>query len=102
MHQWVALLQAYMVEAKWYQNQHKPTLEEYMKNGWITIGVLTASLNAYLSATNPIIEKELEFLESYPDILQLLCKIVRLQDDLGTSSVYITTISFLLLDTQYN
>ncbi|KAK9227254.1 hypothetical protein WN943_012303 [Citrus x changshan-huyou] len=46
------------------------------------------TISAYLAATNPIIEKELEFLESnnIPDIIQWSSKIFRLQDDLGTST----------------
>ncbi|KAH9751638.1 Beta-myrcene/(E)-beta-ocimene synthase 2 [Citrus sinensis] len=44
------------------------------------------TMTAYLSGTNPIIEKELEFLESNPDLIHWSFKILRLQDDLGTSS----------------
>ncbi|KAL9456224.1 hypothetical protein AB3S75_005447 [Citrus x aurantiifolia] len=46
------------------------------------------TISAYLAATNPIIEKELEFLESnnIPDIIQWSSKIFRLQNDLGTST----------------
>ena len=47
------------------------------------------TMTAYLSGTNPIIEKELEFLESNPDLIHWSFKILRLQDDLGTSSVFI-------------
>lgn len=47
------------------------------------------TMTSYLSGTNPIIEKELEFLESNQDIIHWPFKILRLQDDLGTSSVFI-------------
>ena len=46
------------------------------------------TMTAYLSGTNPIIEKELEFLESNQDIIHWSFKILRLQDDLGPSSVF--------------
>uniref|UniRef100_A0AAU7LMP8 Sabinene synthase n=1 Tax=Zanthoxylum ailanthoides TaxID=159071 RepID=A0AAU7LMP8_9ROSI len=82
---WVDLVQAYLVEAKWYHSRHKPTLEEFMKNAWVSVAGPTVSLNAYLSATNPIVEKELEFLESKPDVVYWSSSILRLQDDLGTS-----------------
>lgn len=87
MHQWVNLLQAYLVEAKWYHSQYTPTLEEYMKNAWVSITGPIIAVQAYLTATNPIIEKELELLESNPDVLYWASMIFRLQDDLGTSSV---------------
>lgn len=54
------------------------------------------TISAYLAATNPIIEKELEFLESnnIPDIIQWSSKIFRLQDDLGTSTVHNKTTKY--------
>ncbi|XP_031253440.1 (R)-limonene synthase 1, chloroplastic-like [Pistacia vera] len=83
---WVNLLQSYLVEAKWYHSRYTPTLEEYMKNAWISITGPIIAVQAYLSAANPIIEKELEFLENSLDILYWSSMIFRLQDDLGTSS----------------
>ena len=53
------------------------------------------TMTAYLSGTNPIIEKELEFLESNQDIIHWSFKILRLQDDLGTSSVFFLFSFFL-------
>ena len=58
-----------------------------MKNAWISITGPIIAVQAYLSATNPITEKELEFLENSPDILYWSSMIFRLQDDLGTSPV---------------
>ncbi|KAH9751609.1 Beta-myrcene/(E)-beta-ocimene synthase 2 [Citrus sinensis] len=83
---WLGLLQACLVEAKWYHSKYTPTLGEFMENGLVSIGGPMGTMTAYLSGTNPIIEKELEFLESNQDIIHWSCKIFRLQDDLGTSS----------------
>nr|QBK56507.1 d-limonene synthase [Citrus japonica] len=83
---WLGLVQAYLVEAKWYHSKYTPKLEEYLENGLVSItGPLIITIS-YLSGTNPIIKKELEFLESNPDIVHWSSKIFRLQDDLGTSS----------------
>ena len=90
MLQWVGLFRAYLVEAKWFHSGTKPTLEEYMKNAWISIANPILAVHSYISATNPIIEKELNYIESNPDLLYCVAKIDRLQDDLGTSSVYIS------------
>ncbi|KAK2642369.1 hypothetical protein Ddye_024132 [Dipteronia dyeriana] len=83
---WVGLFRAYLVEAKWFHTGTKPTLEEYMKNAWISIANPILAVHSYISATNPIIEKELNYIESNPDLLYWVAKIDRLQDDLGTSS----------------
>ncbi|KAH7525553.1 hypothetical protein JRO89_XSUnG0072200 [Xanthoceras sorbifolium] len=83
---WVGLLQAYLVEAKWFHSGYKPTMEEYMINALKSVSIPMLNVNAYLSAANPIIEKELEYLESTPDILQCSSEIGRLQNDLATPS----------------
>ncbi|GMI68656.1 terpene synthase 10 [Hibiscus trionum] len=44
------------------------------------------AVHSSLFVTNQINKKELEFLESYPEFLYWSALIVRLQDDLGTSS----------------
>ncbi|KAH9751648.1 TPS27 [Citrus sinensis] len=83
---WLGLLQACLVEAKWYHSKYTPTLGEFLENGLVSIGGPMGTMTSYLSGTNPIIEKELEFLESNQDIIHWPFKILRLQDDLGTSS----------------
>nr|BAG74774.1 limonene synthase [Citrus trifoliata] len=83
---WLRNIQAYLVEAKWYHGKYTPTLGEFLENGLVSIGGPMVTMTAYLSGTNPIIEKELEFLESNQDIIHWSFKILRLQDDLGTSS----------------
>ncbi|KAK9214422.1 hypothetical protein WN944_006414 [Citrus x changshan-huyou] len=83
---WLGLIQAGLVEAKWYHSKYTPTLGEFLENGLVSIAGPIVTMSAYLSGTNPIIQKELEFLESNPDFVRWSCKIFRLQDDLGTSS----------------
>ncbi|KAH9685723.1 Beta-myrcene/(E)-beta-ocimene synthase 2 [Citrus sinensis] len=83
---WLRNIQAYLVEAKWYHGENTPTQGEFLENGLLSIGGPMVTMTAYLSGTNRIIEKELEFLESNQDIIHWSFKILRLQDDLGTSS----------------
>ncbi|KAH7569045.1 hypothetical protein JRO89_XS06G0093900 [Xanthoceras sorbifolium] len=80
------LLWSYLLEAKWFHSGYKPTLEEHMKNGWISITGPIIAIQTYLSTANPIIENELECIERNPDVLYWSSRIFRLQDDLGTSS----------------
>ncbi|KAH9751596.1 Beta-myrcene/(E)-beta-ocimene synthase 2 [Citrus sinensis] len=86
IHYWLGLIQAGLVEAKWYHSKYTPTLGEFLENGLVSVAGPIVTMSAYLSGTNPIIQKELEFLESNPDFVHWSCKIFRLQDDLGTSS----------------
>ncbi|KAL5772630.1 hypothetical protein ACOSQ2_012554 [Xanthoceras sorbifolium] len=83
---WLGLLWSYLLEAKWFHSGYKPTLEEHMKNGWISITGPIIAIQTYLSTANPIIENELECIERNPDVLYWSSRIFRLQDDLGTSS----------------
>ncbi|KAK1557806.1 hypothetical protein Q3G72_032198 [Acer saccharum] len=53
---WVGLLQAYLVEAKWFHSGYKPTMEECMTNALISAACPMLIVNAYLSAANPICE----------------------------------------------
>ncbi|CAK9316331.1 unnamed protein product [Citrullus colocynthis] len=46
-YEWVDLCKSYMLEAKWYYTNYKPTLEEYLDNAWISI-------------SGPVIRDELE------------------------------------------
>ncbi|XP_031262430.1 (R)-limonene synthase 1, chloroplastic-like [Pistacia vera] len=82
---WKDMAQAQITEARWYHDQYKPTLDEYLNNAYISVtGPIMATLS-YISSANPILEKDLEFLESNPDIIKWSSTAFRLQDDLGTS-----------------
>ncbi|KAJ0081674.1 hypothetical protein Patl1_11618 [Pistacia atlantica] len=79
------MAQAQITEARWYHYQYKPKLDEYLNNAYVSItGPIMATLS-YISSANPILEKDLEYLESNPDIIKWSSTAFRLQDDLGTS-----------------
>ncbi|MCL7051851.1 hypothetical protein MKW94_012680 [Papaver nudicaule] len=83
---WADLCKAYLVEAEWYNNDYTPTLEEYLENGWISVGVPTVQIHAYFLLDDYQITKEaLDCLKNgYPDILRWTSLIIRLVDDLAT------------------
>ncbi|KAK4858115.1 hypothetical protein QYF36_011262 [Acer negundo] len=85
--EWANLCKAYLLEAKWYYNGYTPTLEEYIDNAWVSIAAPILLVHAYFLITNHTITKEgLEYLEEYPGIIRSSSVILRLADDLGTSS----------------
>nr|QEM23725.1 terpinolene synthase [Cannabis sativa] len=103
---WVVWSKYQLEEAKWFYSGYKPTLEEYMKNTWISVGGPIILLHAYFAFTNPLEKASIKFLEEgyddpsinihegsleisndgYPTIFHLGSILLRLEDDLGTSS----------------
>ncbi|KAL7233761.1 hypothetical protein ACSBR1_017382 [Camellia fascicularis] len=83
---WADLCKCYLVEAKWNYSGYIPTSEEYMNNAWISISAPVILTHAYFLCTNPITKEGLECLEKYPNMIRWSATILRLADDLGTSS----------------
>uniref|UniRef100_A0A9I9DTB3 Terpene synthase 10-like n=1 Tax=Cucumis melo TaxID=3656 RepID=A0A9I9DTB3_CUCME len=82
---WIDLCKSYMLEAKWYHTNYKPTLEEYLDNAWISISGPAILVHAYVFVTSPTLEN-MESLKQYVDMIRWSSTILRLADDLGTSS----------------
>nr|QJF54219.1 terpene synthase 38 [Nicotiana attenuata] len=83
--QWANLCKAYLLEVKWYQSRYTPSLNEFLRNAWITNTGPVLIMHAYFCITNPIKEEELECLKNYPAIIQSPSLILRLANDLATS-----------------
>ncbi|KAM6567350.1 hypothetical protein CsatA_026478 [Cannabis sativa] len=83
---WTDLCKCYMLEANWYHSGYTPSLEEYIKNGWISIAEPLILVHLYCLITNPIKEDDMDCLLQYPTFIRISGIIARLVDDLGTSS----------------
>ncbi|XP_008460931.2 terpene synthase 10-like isoform X1 [Cucumis melo] len=83
---WIGLCKSYLQEAKWYHSNYKPTLEEYMDNAWVSISGPVILVHSYVFATSHIAKEELESLDKTNDIIRWSSTILRLADDLATSS----------------
>ncbi|KAK9275957.1 hypothetical protein L1049_023232 [Liquidambar formosana] len=86
--QWAELCKAYFTEAKWYHSGYVPTLEEYFDTAWLSIAAPLMLLNVYFTMKKPITKEALECLLDRSDTTEIRCAamILRLADDLGTSS----------------
>ncbi|KAL0460951.1 UNVERIFIED_CONTAM: (+)-epi-alpha-bisabolol synthase [Sesamum latifolium] len=82
---WAELCKKYMVEAQWYYSGYKPSLKEFLGNGWVSVTGPLVLVHAYLSMTNPLKDKPLEDLQKHPEIIKWTSLVCRLADDLGTS-----------------
>lgn len=76
--------EADMLEARWFYSGYTPTLEEYLNNAWITTGIPAIYLTTYFFSSSEITPEVLE------NVVYLNSMIVRLSNDLQTSSVYIS------------
>nr|QCF60504.1 beta-pinene synthase [Salvia dorisiana] len=82
---WRDLVEAYLIEAKWYHSAHKPNLEEYLNISWISIGATVILTHAFFGVTPAITKDACDALYGYHDIVRWSAIILRLTDDLGTS-----------------
>ncbi|PIN20463.1 (-)-alpha-terpineol synthase [Handroanthus impetiginosus] len=82
---WADLSQAYFQEAKWYYEGYKPTLEEYVENGWISSSAPVILCHAFFLLASPIKIEVVQSLFKYHNVVRLVGIILRLVDDLGTS-----------------
>ncbi|XP_048325436.2 terpene synthase 10 isoform X2 [Ziziphus jujuba] len=73
-------------EAKLYYSGYTPTLQEYIENAWVSISAPLVLVHAYFFLNNPITQEELQRLEEYSGIIRSSAIVLRLADDLGTSS----------------
>ncbi|GFP98805.1 (+)-epi-alpha-bisabolol synthase [Phtheirospermum japonicum] len=83
---WQSFGKKYLVEAQWYHSGYKPSLDEFLSNGWISISGPLFIFFAYLCITDPLNDKSLEDLRRQPEILKWTSLVFRLLDDLGTSN----------------
>ncbi|KAI5658391.1 hypothetical protein M9H77_27184 [Catharanthus roseus] len=85
---WADLCKTYLKEVKWYLNGYTPTLQEYLDNAWISISAPVVLVHGYFLVSNSIKKEALEYLldNNYHCIIRCSSMLLRLSDDLGTSS----------------
>ncbi|RWR98198.1 trans-ocimene synthase [Cinnamomum micranthum f. kanehirae] len=83
--EWERLCMSYLVEAKWFGNDNKPVLDEYLRNGWISVGGPVAMVHAYFLQGQPIGKDSINFLDNGSELIYWSSVATRLNDDLGTS-----------------
>ena len=86
------MCKAFLKEAKWYYSGYKPTLEEYMQNGAVSSAAPIVLFCAYFRTADKITVEALDYIDKLPSIMWCSSMILRLTNDLGTSSVRILTL----------
>nr|WNI01948.1 terpene synthase [Psidium guajava] len=83
---WADECEAYIKEARWYNKGIKPTLKEYMNNAVDSIGGLIMLLGSYFLTVDELTEEGLDYVSKIPSVMHCSAKILRLNNDLSTSS----------------
>ncbi|KAI7754605.1 hypothetical protein M8C21_018194 [Ambrosia artemisiifolia] len=83
---WANLCKAYLQEARWYHIGHTPTLNDYLNNACITIGSPLTLMYMKLSTSITSTQEIVQWFEESENIVNHTGLIVRLVDDLATSS----------------
>ncbi|KAK9076995.1 hypothetical protein SSX86_005330 [Deinandra increscens subsp. villosa] len=83
---WADYIKTYMVEARWYHSGHKPTLQEYLDNAYVSIGGPVILMHVNCLSSFGSTEEMLRSMERAENIVRYSSLIFRLANDLGTSS----------------
>ncbi|KOM43962.1 hypothetical protein LR48_Vigan05g156700 [Vigna angularis] len=82
---WIDLLEAYLKEAKWFNDKYVPAFEEYLDNGVISSGSCLALVHATVLIGENLSRETISLMSPYPRLFTCSGEILRLWDDLGTS-----------------
>ncbi|GJV79544.1 R-linalool synthase QH1, chloroplastic-like protein [Tanacetum coccineum] len=77
---WTDYCEANLLEAQWFNSGYTPTLEEFLSNSCTTVGLPVVVSSAYFLDSNDTIGEALQ------NVIHWSAMILRLADDLGTSS----------------
>ncbi|PWA83847.1 (-)-beta-pinene synthase, chloroplastic [Artemisia annua] len=83
---WQDLCNSYIIEAKWFNDGYTPTFNEFIENAYMSIGIAPIIRHAYLLTLTSVTEEALQHIERAESMIRNACLIVRLTNDMGTSS----------------
>ncbi|KAD5508610.1 hypothetical protein E3N88_16313 [Mikania micrantha] len=83
---WQDLCNSYIIEARWFNSGYTPTLNEFLDNAYMSIGILPIIKHAYLLTLTSVSEDTLQQIERADNLIRNACIITRLTNDMGTSS----------------
>ncbi|RDX63322.1 putative terpene synthase 11, partial [Mucuna pruriens] len=82
---WIDIFEAFLKEAKWFNNGYIPTFREYLDNGVISSGSYMALVHATFLIGDGFSKETISMMNPYPRLFSCSGEILRLWDDLGTS-----------------
>nr|QPL17967.1 terpene synthase [Lathyrus odoratus] len=83
---WMDMFDAYLEEAKWFNSGYVPSFRTYLDNGTISVGSCMAMVHATFLIGNGLSKETISMMRPYPRLFTCTGEILRLWDDLGTST----------------
>ncbi|KAL9322753.1 hypothetical protein ACSQ67_010806 [Phaseolus vulgaris] len=93
---WSDLCKAYLQEVKWFYNKIIPPFNEFLQNARISITGVVVLTHSYFLISKDITEQVLHSITNLHDLLSSSFTIIRLVDDLATSTVILTLFGKLI------
>lgn len=85
--QWIDIFEAFLEEAKWFNSGYMPKFREYLDNGVTSAGSYMAMVHATFLVGDSLSKETISMMKSNPRLFSCSGEILRLWDDLGTSTV---------------
>ncbi|KAL5729280.1 hypothetical protein ACHQM5_002254 [Ranunculus cassubicifolius] len=83
---WKDFCNAMLLEAKWGKTKHIPTLVEYLENAWVSSSTTVGLVVGFFGSKQIIADGVLESLKKRSDLIYYSSMILRLCNDLATTS----------------
>ncbi|KAI4371671.1 hypothetical protein MLD38_009997 [Melastoma candidum] len=83
---WARLVEAFLVEARWFTNGTCPAADDYLQNAIVSSGVPVVLVHVFFLLGEGITEKNIDILDGLPGVVSSPATILRLWDDLGSAS----------------
>ncbi|XP_065879542.1 alpha-farnesene synthase-like [Euphorbia lathyris] len=82
---WGDFCESLLIEAKWFNKGHTPSLKEYLNNGRISSSGSLLSVHSFFCIMDRVTQETMDFLGRNQDLIHNISLIIRLCNDLGTS-----------------
>lgn len=80
------------MEGRWFDSGDSPSAEDYLRNGVVSSGVHVVLVHVFFLLGLSITNQTVHLLDNDPLIISSAATILRLQDDLGTAKVCLSTL----------
>ena len=81
------MVQAYLVEAKWFHGKYIPTIEEYMGIAMVTVGVPPLTIMSFIGMRETATKEVFDWVQQNPKIVRAASTVMRLMDDMASHKV---------------